>query len=79
MPIRRQRDLIEHLLRDVVAPDGRLIIGVFSEERDETRAEPSEEQRVAAWGLRIAGRAERPHPRDPRLLYRLFWIDNAGS
>jgi hypothetical protein len=75
VPSRRQRDLVEHLLREVVAPDGRLIIGVYSEERDDTRAEPSEEARVAAWGFPIAGRAERPHPHDPRLRYRLFWID----
>jgi SAM-dependent methyltransferase len=75
VPNRRQRDLVEHLLREVVAPAGRLIIGIYSEERDETRVEPSEEERVAAWGYRIAGRAERPHPRDPRLRYRLFWID----
>jgi SAM-dependent methyltransferase len=74
VPVRRQRDLVDHLLRHVVAPHGRLILGVYSEERDETRAGPSEEERVAAWGHRIAGRAERPHPRDPRLRYRLFWI-----
>jgi SAM-dependent methyltransferase len=78
VPIRRQRDLVAHLLREVVAPGGRLIIGIYGEERDETRTEPSEEARVAAWGLRIAGRAERPHARDPRLRYRLFWIDRPG-
>jgi hypothetical protein len=34
--------------------------------------------RVAAWGFAIAGRVERPHCRDPRLVYRAFWIDRAG-
>jgi hypothetical protein len=58
-----------------VAPGGRLIIGVYSEERDETRTEPSEEERVARWGFAIAGRTERPHLHDARLLYRVFWID----
>lgn len=74
-PPRRQRDLVERLLRDVVAPGGRLIIGVFSEERDETRPGPSEEERVAGWGFEIAGRTERPHLTDHRLVYRAFWID----
>jgi SAM-dependent methyltransferase len=75
VPPRRQRDLVEHLLRHVVAPGGRLIVGVYSEERDATRSAPGEEERVASWGLTIAGRTERPHPRDARLVYRVFWID----
>jgi SAM-dependent methyltransferase len=77
VPPRRKRDLIERLLRDVVAPGGRLIIGVYSEERDATRVGLSEEARVAAWGFRIAGRTERPHRRDPRLVYRAIWIDGS--
>lgn len=75
VPPRRQRDLVERLLRDLVVPGGRLILGVFSEERGATRAGPSEEERVAAWGFKVAGRTERPHPRDARLVYRAFWID----
>ena len=75
VPPRRQRDLIVRLLAEVVAPGGRLIIGTFSEERDETRAGPSEAERAMAWGFAVAGRAERPHRRDPRLVYRAFWID----
>lgn len=76
VPPRRRRDLVERLLKDVVAPGGRLIIGAYSEERDETRAEPSEEERVAGWGFPIAGRSERPHPHDGRLVYRVFWVDH---
>lgn len=75
VPPRRQRDLVERLLREVVAPGGRLIIGTYSEERDETRSDPSDEERVAQWGVTVAGHAERPHPRDTRLVYRVFWID----
>src|SRR5205823_920249 len=77
VPPQRQRELVARLLQDVVAPGGRLIIGVYSEEIDATRAGPSEEERVAGWGLRagIGGRIERPHLRDPRLVYRTFWID----
>jgi SAM-dependent methyltransferase len=74
VPPGRQRDLVERLLGEAVAPGGRLIVGVYSEERDATRAGPSEEERVAAWGFRIAGRTERPHLRDPRIVYRAFWI-----
>ena len=75
VPPPRQRDLVERLLGDFVAPGGRLIIGVYSEERDATRLGPAEEDRVASWGWRIAGRTERPHRRDNRLVYRVFWID----
>jgi SAM-dependent methyltransferase len=75
VPQRRQADLLWHLLRNVVAPGGRLIVGVFSEERDATRAGPAEEERVAGWGFRIAGRTSRPHRTDPRIEYRVFWID----
>lgn len=75
VPPRRQRDLVSRLLDVAVAPGGRLIVGVFSEERDETRPGPAEEERVAAWGFRIAGRVERPHRQDARLRYRAFWID----
>ena len=75
VPPRRQRDLGERLLQEVVAPGGRLVIGVHSEERDNTRSEPSEEERLAEWGFALAGRSERPHPRDTRLVYRVCWID----
>ncbi len=78
VPERRRRDLIDHLLEDVVAPDGRLIIGTCSdEERGETRAEPSHEEAIGSWGFTIAGSSERGH-RDARLEYRVLWIDAAG-
>jgi len=75
VPIRRQRDLVERLLHEVVAPGGRLIIGAFKEERDETRVEPSQEELAARCGFTIAGRSERPHYCDDYLVYRVFWID----
>jgi SAM-dependent methyltransferase len=79
VPARRQRDLLTRLLTDMVAPGGRLIIGVYSEECDATRAGPSQEQRVAGWGFQTAGRTERPHLSDTRLVYRTFWIDRSDS
>ncbi len=79
VPVRRQRDLVTRLLTDVVAPGGRLIIGVYSEERDAMRFGPSEADRVAGWGFQIVGRTERPHMSDARLVYRAFWIDRTSS
>jgi len=70
VPGRRRRDLVVRLLADVVAERGRLVIGVINDERDEPRIERA----LAAWGFAIAGRCERLH-RDPRLAYRIVWID----
>jgi len=70
VPSRRQRALIERLLSDIVADGGRLIIGVFNEERDDRATE----RQLTAWGLRVAGAYERRHP-DLRLAYRIAWID----
>jgi SAM-dependent methyltransferase len=71
VPPSRGRDLVDWLLGHVVAPGGRLVVGKFNEEVGRREAE----ERVASWGFRVAGRAERPHRREPRLAYRLFWID----
>jgi SAM-dependent methyltransferase len=70
VPGRRWRDLVERLLSDMVADGGRLIIGVFNEERDDRAIE----RQLTAWGLHVAGAYERLHA-DPRLAYRLAWID----
>jgi SAM-dependent methyltransferase len=69
-PPTRRRALVEHLLEDVVAPRGRLIIGVFNEEKDKRRTE----QAVSSWCFKIAGRMDADH-RDPRVAYRVLWLD----
>lgn len=69
-PPGRERALVDHLLEQVVAPGGRLIVGTYNEERERRR----NEEVVASWGFAIAGRVEAPH-RDPELMYRAFWID----
>ena len=69
-PPGRRRGLVAHLLAHVVAPRGRLIVGVYSQDRD---APPTDEL-VASWGFEIGGRIEAAH-RDPSAAYRLFWID----
>lgn len=78
VPADRRRALFSHLLSHTVAPGGRLLIGPFTEERDETRAGPSLEQQAREWGFDVGGRIERPHPRDDRVIRRLFWIDRPG-
>jgi hypothetical protein len=69
-PPTRRAGLVEHLLDRVVAPGGRLIIGVFNEEKDTRRTEEA----VSSWGYDVAGRVDAEH-RDPRVAYRVFWID----
>lgn len=72
VPARRRRDLVARLLAEVVAPGGRLIIGVYNEERE---LHAIERDLVDELGFAIAGRTERLH-RDPRLAYRAVWIDH---
>ena len=78
VPRSQRHALIEHLLSRAVKLDGRLIIGPYNEQRDETRPEPSLEDHVRARGFMIAGRLERPHRHDDRVIRRLIYID-AGS
>lgn len=70
VPPGRGADLVAHLIEYVVAPDGRLVIGVFNEEGHDDHLE----RQVQAWGYRIAGRTSRPH-RHPAIAYKAFWID----
>jgi SAM-dependent methyltransferase len=79
VPQKRQADLVQRLLEHVVIPGGRLIIGTFNETKargEDPSEEPATEQQIASWGVKISGRTERPHFRDPRLVYRVVWIDN---
>jgi hypothetical protein len=46
-------------------------VGKFNEEGGQRAIE----EQVASWGFRIAGSVERAHRSEPRLAYRLFWID----
>jgi hypothetical protein len=69
---RRQRPLlVSHLLESTVCPEGRLIIGVFTEEA----AHRDTEDAVTSWGYQVAGRHESPHQEDPRLARRVLWLD----
>jgi trans-aconitate methyltransferase len=74
VPTARRAQLLHHLLGDVVAPDGRLIIGVFNEE-----LHGALEETVSSWGFEISGRADRPHPDTSALVRRAFWMDAAAQ
>lgn len=73
VPRRRQSDLVAHLLKNVVSPGGRLIIGTYNEARASLTI-PTTKQLVTSWGHRVAGQSERPHD-DCRICYRVIWID----
>ncbi|MEZ5192390.1 MAG: hypothetical protein R2734_07665 [Nocardioides sp.] len=70
VPRRRRADLVRHLLGEVVAAGGRLIVGTYTEERDDDRLE----RELTSWGHRVVGRSSRPH-QHPRLAYKACWID----
>ncbi|HEV8468335.1 MAG TPA: class I SAM-dependent methyltransferase [Candidatus Limnocylindria bacterium] len=72
VPGRRRGDFVAHLVRDVVADDGRLVIGVYNEDRD---AVPTLESIVQGWGYRVTGRSARPHRTRVNELQRVFWVD----
>lgn len=72
VPPRSRPRLVERLLREVVAPGGRLIIGVYNEERDQRTIEGS----LTSWGFTVGGRTERPHPH-AALAYRAIWLSAA--
>jgi SAM-dependent methyltransferase len=65
---------LHHLFTHTVAPAGRLVIGVYNEERHLTTTE----DRVRAAGYPIAGRTSRPHSH-PALAYKALWLDNPLS
>ncbi len=75
-PLAKRPALITPLLAHTIMPDGRLLIGPYSEQRDETRADPSLEEQVRAWGFDVGGKLERPHRSDDRVVRRLIYIDN---
>ena len=71
VPYRCRRDLVRRILDDLVAENGRLIVGTYHGERT---GPDSLEKEVSSWGFEVAGRTSRPH-RDGRLCYRVLWID----
>ena len=70
-PAHRLCEMLAHVLEHVTAPHGRVIVLVGTEEV----VQRSVEESVTRCGIRVAGRAELPHPKDDRVVRRLFWID----
>jgi SAM-dependent methyltransferase len=70
VPPPRRAEYVDHLLSEVVEPGGRLVVGVFNEERDQDGLAAL----VASWGFPVAGRTARPH-RHPAVAYKAFWVD----
>jgi 2-polyprenyl-3-methyl-5-hydroxy-6-metoxy-1,4-benzoquinol methylase len=70
VPPRRRADFVGRLLEDVVAPGGRLVIGVYNEEKDRDNVADS----LRGWGFDVAGSTSRAH-RDPRVRYKVVWVD----
>lgn len=74
-PAHRRAEMAGHVIDRVLKPGGRLIVFIGPEEVDCRRVEAS----VTARGLTIHGRIEVPHPKDSRLVRRLFWIDGPAA
>jgi len=70
VPPRRRAEFLDRLLGDVVLPGGRLVVGVFNEEKDREAVADS----LRSWGHRVAGSTSRAH-RDPRLRYKVVWVE----
>jgi SAM-dependent methyltransferase len=70
-PPGRLCDMIEHVVTNVASAHGRVIVLVGTEEAESRTIETS----VTECGWTVAGRAEVAHPKDARVVRRLFWID----
>ncbi len=69
-PAHRRVDMVRHILKNVLKPDGRLIVFVGTEEADVRRVGTS----MIGDGISVHGHVEKPHPADARVVRRLFWI-----
>ena len=70
VPPRRRAEFVARLLDEVVSPGGRLVVGVFNEEKDRDTVADT----LRSWGHAVAGATSRAH-RDPRLRYKAVWVD----
>ncbi|MBM3242294.1 class I SAM-dependent methyltransferase [Candidatus Poribacteria bacterium] len=71
VPLGRQKDFIKHLLVNYVTRGGRLILGLYNEERDNRELE----EKVCAWGYQPAGYCEKSKPDNEIVSYKMLWID----
>jgi hypothetical protein len=74
VPHGKRQALLENLLENVVAARGRLIIGPYTEARDE----PSLAAELTAWGHAPSGSVEKDHQDHAELVRRVLWLDAQG-
>ncbi|MBM3212794.1 hypothetical protein FJZ33_11280 [Candidatus Poribacteria bacterium] len=67
----RQKDFIDHLLINYTARNGRLILGIYSEERDSRELE----NKIQIWGYKPTGYCEKSKIDNEIISYKLLWID----
>ena len=72
VPERSRPAYVAHLMDHVVAPGGRLVVGVQNLSDDDPLPE-----RLAEWGSPVTGSSRREHTR-PGLSYVVLWIDSPG-
>jgi SAM-dependent methyltransferase len=72
-PPGRRADMVGHVINHVLRPGGRLIVLVGTEEVRLRSAEAG----ITDHGFVVHGRVEVPHPKDSRVVRRLFWIDSS--
>jgi SAM-dependent methyltransferase len=71
VPVGREKDFINHLLVNYIAQDGRLIIGLYSEERDSRELE----NQIRDWGYSLTGYCEKSKPENSIVSYKMLWVD----
>ncbi|QIN84781.1 hypothetical protein GBA63_20625 [Rubrobacter tropicus] len=78
VPRHRRKGMIERLLRDYLAPGGRLILCSYgSSRRPEPRAEPVADM-LNDWGYEIAGETEAADTNNV-VITRVAWTDRPAS
>lgn len=72
-PASHRADMVDHVINHVLKPDGRLIVFVGTEKVGLRSIEAS----ITEHGFIVHGRVEVPHPKDSRVVRRLFWIESS--
>ena len=67
--------MVGHVIDHVLKPGGRLIVLVGTEEVGLRSVEAD----ITDHGFIVHGRVEVPHPKDSRVVRRLFWIERTNA